>query len=122
MVREYLPYLSSDFTSTLNLFNSEVYGFKHAVPRWEKCSALVHDIMGLAVESALETKDPVTKTTTTTVHKMFEELKETVQQRLSMLEISSPLHKYLDQKLNKLQIQQNQKRKKLLKNLVFGTK
>ncbi|KAB0795937.1 hypothetical protein PPYR_09998 [Photinus pyralis] len=105
LVREYLPYLSNEFTSTLNLFNGEVYGYQRALPRWEKCVNLVRDVMGLAIEAGMESKHPITNISLGVTSRMFDEIKKSVEQRLLKLHISSPLHKYLSNKLSRLQIQ-----------------
>ncbi|KAF5286120.1 hypothetical protein FQA39_LY16403 [Lamprigera yunnana] len=105
LVREYLPYLSTEYTSTLSLFRGEIFGFRQAHPRWEKCTSLVQNVMGFAIGSALEYNHPIKATTEMLVETIFEETRSAVHEKLSKMEISSSFNKFLSNKLAKLQLQ-----------------
>ncbi|KAF2899070.1 hypothetical protein ILUMI_07107 [Ignelater luminosus] len=105
LVRKYLPYLSSQFTLTVDSFHSELLGVQHSIPRWEKCSRFVKQCMGLAVESALESQNPIRNKTKTEITNIFQEVSKAVQTRLKEYKISSELKQYLQRKISKLKLQ-----------------
>ncbi|KAK4877518.1 hypothetical protein RN001_010024 [Aquatica leii] len=105
LLREYLPYLSTKYTSTLNLFQGEIYGYYGSLSRWEKCAALVQNVMGFAVESVMEVKYPIKQSTVDLVESIFEEIRSSAQERLLKMQISSAFYKYLSSKLSRLRLQ-----------------
>lgn len=56
--------------------------------------------MGLAVESALESQNPIRNKTRTVITNIFQEVNKAVQTRLKQYKISSELNQYLLKKVN----------------------
>lgn len=100
LVRKYMPYLSSQFTTNMHSFESELYGNENPFPRWEKCVNLVKDVMGTAVEALLEKNHPVTRDSGELVVEVFENVKRTAERRLEKLRNQPDLHRHLKTKVS----------------------
>ncbi|KAJ8924797.1 hypothetical protein NQ315_000950, partial [Exocentrus adspersus] len=105
LVRDYIPYLSTKYTSVMDTFNSELLGIAKPLPRWEQCSGLVRKVMGLAVDNFLEKKDPISNRTVEIVNNTFKSIVTAVTNRLGKFENTALLHQHLQLKLSTLKLQ-----------------
>lgn len=100
LVRKYMPYLSSQFTTNMHSFESELYGNEKPFPRWEKCVNLAKNIMGTAVETLLEKNHPVMKDSEELVTEVFQNVKRTTEKRLGKLRNQPDLYRHLKTKVS----------------------
>ncbi|XP_022917898.2 protein gone early [Onthophagus taurus] len=105
LVREYLPYLNNKFAASWNSYNNEIFGVKNAPDRWEFCVGLTRKYMGLAVEVLVEKQNPIKNKTISIVHGVYEELRETISQRLKKFEKTQNLFRHLTFKIRNLRLQ-----------------
>lgn len=84
LVRNYLPYLSHEFISIWDTFESKVYGIAQPLERWEMCANLVQRFMGLAINVLNEKSDPISPDTHSVVNETFHSILNVVQKRFSL--------------------------------------
>lgn len=105
LVKEYIPYLSSQFTSTVNVFNKELLGIQEPLPRWEFCVNLVKKFMGFAVDVMLDRRQPVINNTVQELEDIFSNMKHVVTDRLSKFSTVPNLEQHLSRKVKNLKLQ-----------------
>ncbi|CAH0547692.1 unnamed protein product [Brassicogethes aeneus] len=106
LVKNYLPYLSTEYTSAINTFYGELLGIQHPPERWEVCTGITKKFMGLASEVLEEIENPLPEKTVKLVNETFQTILKTVKTRLDSLEIEySALYKQLKLKLNSMSLQ-----------------
>lgn len=99
LVRKYLPYLPTKFTSSLHAFEEKLKGYDKPSPRWEKCINMVKDIMGIAVDVMLENVHPLKADTKKTVKDVFETVKKIVDKKLNKYKNLPDLYRHLKNKV-----------------------
>ncbi|XP_066139998.1 protein gone early [Euwallacea fornicatus] len=104
LVRQYLPYLSDIYTSSVNSFYFELYGAPKSTKRWELCASLVRKYMPLATEYHLEKSHPVTQETRDTLNATFRLILGIVKEKLHTFARSSHLQMHLADKLNTIKL------------------
>ncbi|KAJ8949296.1 hypothetical protein NQ318_006721, partial [Aromia moschata] len=105
LVHKYIPYLSDKYTSPLDSFNNDLYGIKEPQQRWEMCSRLVRNVMGLAVDNYLEKTNPVSEESVRVVNNTFGFIVDVVKKRINKFENTALLYKHLQFKLSTLELQ-----------------
>lgn len=82
MAEAYVPYLSVKFREIVKIYQTELTGEKDLPPRWETCVTLLQKFMGFGVaaslEPSIENKDEVVSS----VHDIFNAIKETVRSKV----------------------------------------
>ncbi|XP_025829538.1 protein gone early-like isoform X2 [Agrilus planipennis] len=104
LVREYVPYLSTPFTASLNNFKRDLLGIKRSVPRWEECSNLVYRFAGLAVES-LFGKERSLRNKTEVVNRLFQSIRNAVKVYIDKYRETPDFYQHLSKKISGLKIQ-----------------
>lgn len=105
LVREYLPYMSTKLTNSIDSFRTELLGLQQPLERWEFCSNLLHKFMGVGVEALLEKTHPIQKKSLETVNEVFARILEVATKKLSKYSTVRDLHRHLKSKLNALKLQ-----------------
>ncbi|KAG5881500.1 hypothetical protein JTB14_001644 [Gonioctena quinquepunctata] len=120
LVRHYIPYLSSTYTSALDTFTSALYGTKQPLERWEMCAGLVKRFMGFAVDYYEEKNHPITDDTTRVVNNTFASIVNVVKNKITRFQKTQLLYNHLKSKLYSLTLQvgipENTKQEKYLKD------
>lgn len=89
-----------------NPFLHELFvGTAKPLTRWEKCTSFIHKFMGLAIESTLESRNPITSSTRNIVQNVFESIRQAVKRRLVKYKQTPELYRYLTQKVSNLKLQ-----------------
>ncbi|XP_049819342.1 protein gone early [Aethina tumida] len=105
LVRSYLPYLSSVFTSSWDTFNAELYGVQRSLERWETCARITRRFMGLASDALKEIENPLTVNVIRVVNDTFQSILDVAKTKLIAFEHNSSLYSHLRSKLNNIRIQ-----------------
>ncbi|CAG9821764.1 unnamed protein product [Phaedon cochleariae] len=98
LVREYIPYLSTSYTSALDTFNSALYGTQEPLERWEMCARLVRKFMGLATSNRQELLNPITNFTTEIIGDEFNSILNIVKSKIIKYQNSELLYNHLKSK------------------------
>ncbi|XP_060534596.1 protein gone early isoform X2 [Cylas formicarius] len=105
LVRKYAPYLSESYTSAVDIFHSKLLGVSKARKRWEICSQLVRDHMGLATEYYFEKNRPISAETYDVVNDTFNVILDVVKERIRQFDGTDLLYQQLKSKLDTLHLQ-----------------
>nr|XP_023011571.1 protein gone early [Leptinotarsa decemlineata] len=126
LVRHYIPYLSSTYTSALDTFTSALYGMQQPLERWEMCAGLVRRFMGFAVNYFEEKNHPITKNSMRTINDTFASIVSVVKNKIETFPQTSLLYNHLKSKLSTLSLQvgipENTKEEKYLKDYYLKLK
>ncbi|KAL1516794.1 hypothetical protein ABEB36_000651 [Hypothenemus hampei] len=102
LVRQYLPYLSENYTAALHSFNNELFGVSKREKRWETCTKLVRKHMALAIEARLETVYPISEKTGKILNDTFVTILRVVKEKVGKFDNSVLLTQHLESKLKSL--------------------
>ncbi|GLV32218.1 gone early [Carabus blaptoides fortunei] len=104
LVREYLPYLPSDYAAELHQYTSELTGVRAPLKRWESCTNMIQRFMGLAVQCILENHNPISESTALIVQDIFKNIRNAALKHTADYNFPSELHKHISQKISGLTI------------------
>lgn len=105
LVREYLPYLSTQYTSAIDAFHNELLGVAKPFQRWEFCANLVQRFMPLAIDALIDKANPVRNKTNVVINDIFKNIQKAAKAKLNKYNSIPELYTHLEKKISTLNLQ-----------------